>query len=215
MLKGIIFDFDGVLVDSTGIKTKAFARLFEGESESAVKRVVEYHLNNVGVSRFDKFRYIYNFILKRELTTSTFNCLCSKFSELVYDEVIRANYINGVEEFLKNNFCVYSLFIVSATPHDELNQIIKLRGMSKYFKSVYGAPSKKSDLVRKIIQENNLGNKELVYIGDAMSDFEAALENNVKFIAKTNQEKDIFDKMNISYKIKDLTVLEEILNSIN
>ncbi len=29
MIKAIIFDFDGVIVESVDIKTKAFARLFE------------------------------------------------------------------------------------------------------------------------------------------------------------------------------------------
>ena len=59
MLKAILFDFDGVLVESVDIKTKAFAKLFENEGPEIVNKVVEYHLANGGVSRFKKFDYIY------------------------------------------------------------------------------------------------------------------------------------------------------------
>jgi len=46
MIKAIIFDFDGVLVESVDIKTKAFAGLFEHEGDSIVRRVVAYHIKN-------------------------------------------------------------------------------------------------------------------------------------------------------------------------
>ena len=56
MIRGIAFDFDGVLVESVDVKTKAYARLFEEYGEGVVSRVVDYHLTNGGVSRFVKFR---------------------------------------------------------------------------------------------------------------------------------------------------------------
>jgi len=73
MIKAIIFDFDGVLVESVDIKTKAFAGLFEHEGDSIVRRVVAYHIKNAGVSRFEKFRHIYKEMLDRELTEETKN----------------------------------------------------------------------------------------------------------------------------------------------
>ena len=55
MIKAIIFDFDGVLVESLDIKTRAFAKLFGPEGPDMAKRVVDYHLQNGGVSRYEKF----------------------------------------------------------------------------------------------------------------------------------------------------------------
>ena len=72
MIKAIIFDFDGVIVESVDIKTKAFARLFEHEGKVVVEKVVDYHLRNGGVSRFDKFRYFFNEILRRPLSDQQF-----------------------------------------------------------------------------------------------------------------------------------------------
>jgi beta-phosphoglucomutase-like phosphatase (HAD superfamily) len=63
LIKAIIFDFDGVIVESVDIKTKAFAKLFESESQDVVEEIVSYHLQHTGVSRFEKFQYIFEQIM--------------------------------------------------------------------------------------------------------------------------------------------------------
>jgi beta-phosphoglucomutase-like phosphatase (HAD superfamily) len=88
LIKAIIFDFDGVIVESVDIKTKSFKKLFEPYGKEIVKKVIEHHLKNTGVSRFEKFNYIYKNILNRKLTKDKFDSLCKKFSDLVVDEVV-------------------------------------------------------------------------------------------------------------------------------
>ena len=73
MIRGIAFDFDGVLVESVDVKTKAYARLFEEYGEGVVSRVVDYHLTNGGISRFVKFRVIYSEILNKPLSEKNFS----------------------------------------------------------------------------------------------------------------------------------------------
>ena len=68
MIRAVVFDFDGVLVESIETKTNAYACLFECEGEEIVRRVVEYHLKHGGVSRFEKFKFIYREILCRPLS---------------------------------------------------------------------------------------------------------------------------------------------------
>ena len=58
MINSIIFDFDGVILESVSVKTAAFRQLFSFAPEH-VDEIVQYHLDNGGMSRFDKFRYIY------------------------------------------------------------------------------------------------------------------------------------------------------------
>ena len=83
MIRGIAFDFDGVLVESVDVKTKAYARLFEEHGEGVVSRVVDYHLTNGGISRFVKFRIIYSEILNKPLSEKKFQSLCDEFSHVV------------------------------------------------------------------------------------------------------------------------------------
>ena len=57
MIKNIIFDYDGTIADSVNIKTEAFAELYRNYGKDIESKVVKYHLNNGGVSRFEKFKY--------------------------------------------------------------------------------------------------------------------------------------------------------------
>ena len=50
MIRGIAFDFDGVLVESVDVKTRAYARMFEEYGADIVSKVVDYHMGNGGVS---------------------------------------------------------------------------------------------------------------------------------------------------------------------
>lgn len=213
MIKAIIFDFDGVLVESVDIKTKAFARLFQSEGNDIVKKVVDYHLQHGGTSRFEKFKYIYNFILRRELTNEMFEDLCHKFSKLVVEEVIKAPYVEGAQEFLDRYSVIYKCFVSSATPQAEIENIIKRRQLQYYFAGIYGAPRKKADIVKEIISNKNLLPNEVIYIGDALSDYKAATSHGINFIARINNNEFLFDGINC-IKIKDLVNLKNILNTI-
>ena len=66
MIKAIIFDFDGVIIESADIKTEAFRALFENYPEH-VEAIAGFHIENGGMSRFDKFRHIYKNIINEEL----------------------------------------------------------------------------------------------------------------------------------------------------
>jgi len=213
MIKAVIFDFDGVLVESVDIKTKAFAGLFEHEGDSIVRRVVAYHIKNAGVSRFEKFRHIYKEMLNRELTEETFDYLCKKFSELVVDEVVNAPYVKGAKEFLENCASLYDCYIASATPHEEMEEIAKRRGIASCFKAIYGAPRKKADIVRTILDRHGLSPEDVVYIGDALSDYEAAKENKVVFLARLTGDNETLFKDMDCIKIENLENLQHIISS--
>ena len=64
-VKGIIFDFDGVILNSVHVKTDAFAKMYEKYGETIVKRVLTHHLDNVGMSRYEKIKYYHENFLKK------------------------------------------------------------------------------------------------------------------------------------------------------
>ena len=67
-LKCLVFDCDGVILDSVPVKTRAFARLAEPYGEEARDRFVMYHTVHGGVSRYKKFEWFFREILDREIT---------------------------------------------------------------------------------------------------------------------------------------------------
>ena len=102
-IRAIAFDFDGVLAESVDIKTRAYALLFKGEGDQSIRQIVDFHLKNGGISRFEKIKKIYNDILNRPLSETHYHELCVQFSNLVVEEVVLAPWVNGAEEFLIKN----------------------------------------------------------------------------------------------------------------
>lgn len=179
----IIFDFDGVILESVSVKTMAFQEIFSEEGE-AVKKIERFHIENGGLSRFDKFKHIYRNILHRDLSDDEFQQLCNRFSHLVFQNVIKSPFVLGAEEFLKKNYRKFDFYIVSATPEDELRQIVKNRGLNPYFKGVYGAPGQKPTHIQKILSETHRNPEDVVFIGDAINDLNAARACGIRFIGR-------------------------------
>lgn len=187
-LRAVIFDFDGVLAESVNIKTEAFRRLFEAEGPEAVKAIEAYHLAHLGISRFEKFKYMYGEVLNRPLDEDEFQRLSRGFEALVLEAVKAAPEVKGASECLKGLYGRLRLFIVSGTPEVEMRLIAEARGIARYFEGIYGAPETKAALVRKILLDGGLEPGDVVFIGDAMTDYRAAMETGTGFIARFTED---------------------------
>ena len=212
MVRAVIFDLDGVIIESAEIKTKAFELLF-ADYPDKLPEMIDYHNRNSGYSRYVKFRHFYEKILGQELSPQRERELGERFSQIVLDEVIKAPLVAGVEDFLKSNHGSYLRFIASGTPEDELRYILKQRRLDTYFQGAYGTPRTKPEIIKYILAEHQIHNSEAVFVGDAESDKMAAMETGITFIAKINGSDDILD--DCSWKIRDFTGLEELLDIIS
>jgi len=183
MLKIIVLDFDGVIVESADIKTGAFRKLFSGYPKH-VDAIVEYHKKNAGVSRYEKFSYIYENILKQPLDERKIGELGKRFSALVVDEIKACHLVPGALEFLKKYSKRAKLFIASSTPEEELRSLVKARDLQRYFKGVYGAPAKKSEITSKIMKKEGTKGKEVLFVGDSTADLAEATKAGVRFIGR-------------------------------
>jgi beta-phosphoglucomutase len=179
----IVLDFDGVIVESVDIKTEAFRTLFSF-TQNHVDEIVAYHLRNAGISRFEKFQYIYDNILHEHLTDEQSRVLSDRFSSLVIDAVVRAPYVKGAEQFLLQFFQKIPLYVVSATPEQELMQIVIRRGMDHFFKSIYGSPKKKAENLMALVMTACLPQEKTLFVGDALNDLHAARHAGVRFIGR-------------------------------
>lgn len=211
MFRVIIFDFDGVILESLDIKTKAFQKVFHDYPEHA-QEIARYHLQNGGVSRYKKFEYIHKNILRIPLRDGESDELGKRFSEAVINEMLMCPFVKGALEFLEKYSRIVTLYIASGTPEEELRYIVEERGLSKYFKAVCGTPASKTDIILNIINKEKIKNVDAVFIGDAMTDYEAARASNVQFIARMNDQTpdNPFRVMNLT-SVNDLYELDNIL----
>jgi len=183
MVQVIILDFDGVILESVDVKTNAFRQLFSF-SPGHVDEIVRYHLDNGGVSRFEKFRHIYSCILKEPLPDSRFSELSRKFSALVYDAVLETPFVKGSLEFIIGASRSNSLYIVTATPETEIRQILRARQLDPYFRSIFGAPTSKTEAVEIILRAGSIPPASAIFIGDSKNDWQAAAATGVRFIGR-------------------------------
>lgn len=182
-VKAVVFDFDGVLVESTEIKTEAFRALFHDRPE-ALDAIIRYHLEHQGVSRYEKFRHIYRDILKRPLSPGEEVALGERFQALVIEQVVGASWVPGAPACLESCSGRFPLYVASGTPQEELERIIDRRGMRRYFAGVYGSPSSKPDILRRIISRFGADPSAIVFVGDSKTDHEAARTAGVRFVLR-------------------------------
>lgn len=182
-LRAIVFDFDGVILESVNVKTRAFAELFRHHPKH-VDRIVQLHLDNLGVSRYEKFRTIYRDFLQRPLSEAEMAHLDVRFSEIVFGEILKCAFVPGARRFLERASASYSLYVASATPEEELRRIVKARGLDSVFRGVYGSPRVKAEIVEGILRDEGLQPREVLFVGDARTDYRSAASNGVAFIGR-------------------------------
>ena len=180
----IIFDFDGVILDSHKVKTKTFFDLFIEYGFSIAKQVKIYHLQNSGISRKIKFKYIFKNILKKKLTQNKIIFLSKKFSAYSRKEILKLRVSGNLLSFLKKFYKKIDLYISTGTPQKEIEYILKKKNLLKYFKGIHGSPRKKVQHIKQIKRNE----KKTIFVGDSFEDFISCKKTNTKFILKIHSE---------------------------
>ena len=181
--KIIFWDFDGVIKESTEVKSESFRRLFKEYGEDIVNKISAHHLKNQGISRRDKIS-LYLGWTDQSVNQKLINEYCMKFSDYVYCQVINSPWVPGVYGYIKKNYKQQKFVIVSAAPADEMLRISKALNIKKYFLRICGHPPDKSISIRAALNDFDINPCDAIFIGDAQADMEAARQNNVRFILR-------------------------------
>lgn len=180
-IASIIFDFDGVILQSAEVKTAAFAKLF-ADWPDHVGDIVALHERHAGISRYEKFDRIYRDILRIPLSDETRIQLGQSFSDLALTEVKTCPMVAGALEFLESRSAGLPCFIASGTPEAELHDILAHRRLAHLFREAHGSPKKKGAISRDIMARHRLQPEAILFVGDAMTDYDAAAELSVSFL---------------------------------
>lgn len=186
----IVFDFDGVIAESTDIKSEAFYTVALPWGEDAARRMADYHAAHFGVSRFAKFEWFFREVLHKEITPEESSALGDKFSEICLEKIKKVSLVPGFTDVLSVAYGRCPLFVASATPQAELEVILQYRELDGFFKEVYGSPPDKTALLQRAVDFINALPARVLMVGDSKTDYNAAMEVGTDFYGRGEQFKD-------------------------
>jgi phosphoglycolate phosphatase-like HAD superfamily hydrolase len=190
-IHAVIFDFDGVLAESVSVKLDAYVALFAAEGSELAARIRTYCLPRLGLSRFRLIDAIQRDVLQRELSPGERERLLTRYGALVVDRVVAAPLVEGAAEFIAAHAGRYRFFVVSGTPHEELQEILRRRGMADWFEAAYGSPATKDALLRSLVTSHGWQPDQVVYVGDTAHDWEAVRTLQMPFVWRRHSAEDV------------------------
>ena len=93
----------------------------------------------------------------------------------------RCELIPGIARVLEHWQGKLPLYVCSGAPHEELNFILKERGLDRCFTGIYGSPPSKAKLLAMIVDKACVLPDEVLMVGDASTDRNAAEEVGTLF----------------------------------
>lgn len=181
----LIFDCDGVILDSNPLKIRVMEKALEQllDSKEQIEKCSNYFASNFGLSRFHHADKFFDEIVassqenKAKRKTELLN-LYSFGCELLYST---AKITPFFTEFI--NSLKVQCFVASGSEQSNLRKTLELKGLSQNFLEILGSPTSKVDNVNLIKKKYNFN--RAVLIGDSVQDYISAKKAEIDFIAYT------------------------------
>ena len=144
MIKNIIFDFDGVIVDSEPLHRKAYQRMFFDFELEVSNELYGSFTGQSTQAICEILCNLFNLNYKAELLVNRKR----KHFELLFDEDDELNLIEGVLDLIKDYYkSGLNLILASSASMQNINRIFKRFDLDSYFKcKLSGADLKASKL---------------------------------------------------------------------
>ncbi len=133
--KTLVFDCDGVILNSNRIKTDAFRRATLPYGYMASEALVAHHISHGGVSRYAKFEYFIKHILPeyqlaQESTGDIpdMDSLLSNFATIIKTELLKCDIAEGLT-VLREITANSRWLITSGSDQVELREIFSVRNL--------------------------------------------------------------------------------------
>lgn len=183
----LVFDCDGVVLDSNKVKTQAFYQATLPYGEAAAQAMVDYHVANGGVSRYKKFAYFLEQIAPNivpsyaEQQGPNLEALLQAYAGCVREGLLRCEVASGLEA-LREQTPNASWLIVSGGDQAELRDVFAQRGIAKWFNGgIFGSPDTKDEILARELASGNIQPPAL-FLGDSKYDYQAASAAGLGFL---------------------------------
>ena len=183
MIKNIIFDFDGVIVDSEVLASKAFAKYFSKFDRSIKEEQFYKYAGKKTVEVIDLLSAKYKIENKETFTNEIFDIVAE-----VYSRDLKL--VDGAKDYISKSNRDH--FIGSNSNKDRIMDGLKLVDLDKIFLSdhVYSfdmveRPKPDPDIYLKVLNDNSLNIQETIIIEDSGVGVKAASLAGVRVFGLT------------------------------
>lgn len=179
--QALVFDCDGVVLDSNKVKTEAFYRAALPYGEEAAQALVQYHVQNGGISRYVKFATFLSEIVPPGVSGPSQEELLANYARHVKQGLLDCRIAQELES-LRAASAAASWLVASGGDQNELRAVFEQRGLSTLFDGgIYGSPDDK-----KVILQRELAavpeRLPALFIGDSRYDHEVARAFGLDFV---------------------------------
>ena len=183
MIKNIIFDFDGVLVDSEILVAKAFAKYIQNFGQEVDEKEFASYAGKKTVQVIDILSKKYSIKNQEKFFTDIMDIASN-----IYKKELTT--VKGAYDFVRN--LKLNIFIGSNSMKERIIDGLQRVKLDKYFqpKQIYSfdlvdKPKPDPDIYLKAIQDNNLIKAETIIIEDSAVGVMAGVAAGVKVIGLT------------------------------
>lgn len=176
-----------MLVESLEVKIEAFRSLYAPFGRDIEERALAHYLANTGIARGIRIEECHRAFLGRALSAAEVGALSDRFGELVEDRVVACAWVPGAKAVLERWYRRLPLFVVSATPNEELARILERRGMAHYFAAAHGSPPDKITVIGRLLEDHGWSGDRVLMVGDGPPDYRAATANGVAFVGRLHR----------------------------
>jgi phosphoglycolate phosphatase-like HAD superfamily hydrolase len=178
--KTIVFDCDGVILDSNRIKTDAFRQAASSYGAVATEALIKHHREHGGVSRYSKFQHFASHIAGFQ-DPYEIERLVQEYGRLVKSALVDCDIAPGLET-LRERTPDTKWLVASGGDQQELREVFQKRNILGMFDAgIYGSPDPKMDIVTRELARENIAHPAL-FIGDSRYDHEVARAHGMDFI---------------------------------
>ena len=175
----LVFDCDGVVLNSNKVKTEAFYKAALPYGEAAAQQLVDYHVARGGISRYKKFDWFVQNVVADQSGPDLEQLLAAYAAE-VRQGLLQCEVAEGLAQ-LRENTSQANWLIVSGGDQQELREIFAERGLAEFFDGgIFGSPDNKHEILARELATFNI-KRPALFLGDSKYDLDAAQQAELDF----------------------------------
>lgn len=181
--KTIVFDCDGVLLNSNKTKVQAYFNVAKrmGGTDQQAQAFVDYHIAKGSFPRNGKIKHYLANIVQQKETPALMQQYLDTFDAILDESLMVCELAEGFHA-LKAQTKDMRWMVLSGGDQKGLRNIFERRGLSQYFEcGIFGGPDIKEDVLAR---EQANGNIKLpaLFIGDSKYDHQASTGAGLDFV---------------------------------